>query len=82
MRIKKGGCKKPPFFILPKIMRYSSKLLICLCLTLAIVLVYGQVIDFDFIGFDDELYVTKNLNVQKGFTAEGVKLGFYHFSFS
>lgn len=60
-------------------MRYSSKLLICLCMTLAIVLVYGQVIDFDFVGFDDELYVTKNLNIQKGFTAEGVKWAFTTF---
>ncbi len=60
-------------------MRYSSKLLICLCLTLAIVLVYGQIIDFDFVGFDDELYVTKNFNVQKGFTVKGLKWAFTTF---
>jgi len=59
--------------------RYSSKLLICLCLTLAIVLVYGQVIDFDFVGFDDELYVTENFNVQKGFTVKGLKWAFSNF---
>jgi len=55
--------------------RYSSKLLICLCLTLAIVLVYGQIIDFDFVGFDDELYVPGNCHLKNGLNPENVLYG-------
>ncbi len=42
-------------------------------------MVYGQVVHFDFVGFDDELYVTKNFNVQKGFTVKGHKWAFTTF---
>ena len=53
--------------------------LVSLCLIVVIIVPYWQVINFDFVGYDDELYVTKNLNVQKGFTAEGVKWAFTSF---
>ncbi|MCJ7774059.1 MAG: tetratricopeptide repeat protein, partial [Desulfobacterales bacterium] len=63
-------------------MRYSSKLLICLCLTLAIVLVYGQVIDFDFVGFDDELYVSGNRHLKNGLNPENVAWAFTFHGYS
>ena len=55
------------------------KLMISLLLILAILIAYGQVRNFDFVGYDDELYVTENLDVQKGFTSEGVKWAFTTF---
>jgi len=53
--------------------------LVSLCLILAILVPYRQVIHFDFVGYDDELYVTENLHVQNGFTAKGVKWAFTTF---
>jgi len=44
----------------------------CLFLTLVIVIIYGQVGSFDFVDWDDGLYVTKNVYVQKGLSVEGV----------
>jgi hypothetical protein len=35
--------------------------------------VYRQVRGFDFINFDDDLYVTNNVVVQKGITGEGIR---------
>jgi tetratricopeptide (TPR) repeat protein len=58
---------------------HHLKLTISLLLIFAIIVVYGQAINFDFIGYDDELYVTENLNVQKGFTTKGVKWAFTTF---
>ena len=45
--------------------------MVSLFLILAIVMVYGQVGYFDFVDFDDGLYVTKNVYVQKGLSVEG-----------
>jgi len=47
-------------------------LMICLFLTLVIVIIYGQVGSFDFVDWDDGLYVTENVHVQKGLSVEGV----------
>jgi len=46
--------------------------MISLFLILTIVMVYGQVKNFDFVGFDDQDYVTENIQVQKGLTVESV----------
>ena len=54
-------------------------LLVALCLIAAIIIVYGKVKTFDFVGYDDELYVTKNLYVQKGVSPEGLKWAFTTF---
>jgi tetratricopeptide (TPR) repeat protein len=54
-------------------------MLVSLCLVLTILLAYGQISTLDFVGYDDELYVTENLNVQKGLTAEGLKWAFTAF---
>jgi tetratricopeptide (TPR) repeat protein len=58
---------------------FINVLLVILCLITGIVLVYIKVQNFDFVGFDDELYVTKNLHVQKGVSLEGIKWAFTTF---
>lgn len=57
----------------------------CLALVLFIFLVYGQVSHFDFVHYDDHVYVTDNLRVRAGLTAENIcwsllslDAGFWH----
>lgn len=50
--------------------------LVSLCLISGIICVYIQAVNYDFVGYDDELYVTKNLHVQKGISLEGLKWAF------
>ena len=55
-------------------------LIICLFLISSLFFVYSQVLNFDFIGhFDDDLYVTENLNVKAGLTKESIKWAFTTF---
>ncbi len=59
-----------------------SILQISILLVLANVLVYGQVIGFEFVNFDDAFYV-ENIHVKKGLTWEGLVWAFslkYNFS--
>jgi tetratricopeptide (TPR) repeat protein len=58
-----------------KLTKYSS-FWICLALTLAIVAVYCQVGNYDFVNYDDGEYVYTNLNIQKGFTCDAFKWAF------
>jgi len=51
-------------------------LLVSLYLVVAIFVAYGQVIQFNFVGYDDELYVTENIHVQEGVTYSGLKWAF------
>lgn len=53
--------------------------LVSLCLIIGIVVVYIKVQNFDFVGYDDELYVTQNHYVQKGISLEGIKWAFTTF---
>lgn len=62
--------------------RYHSKLLICLCLLGAIFVAYGQVINFDFVGFDDELYVSGNRHIKNGLNVENIVWAFSFHGFS
>ncbi|MBW2602832.1 MAG: tetratricopeptide repeat protein [Deltaproteobacteria bacterium] len=48
------------------------KVMISLLLILAIIIAYGQVKSFDFVGYDDQEYVTENSHVQKGITVDGI----------
>ena len=52
---------------------------VSLCLVSLIIGVYFQTIQFDFVGYDDELYVTENHIVQKGVSLEGIKWAFTTF---
>lgn len=54
-------------------------LLVILCLITGIVVVYIKVQNFDFVGYDDKLYVTQNQYVQKGISTEGIKWAFTTF---
>ena len=53
--------------------------LVSLGLIAVIIGAYIQVMNFDFVGYDDELYVTNNLHVQKGISLEGIKWAFTTF---
>jgi len=46
--------------------------LICLGLVISIIVCYGQVKNFEFINFDDPLYVTENKHVRSGVNKENI----------
>ena len=52
------------------------ELVICLSLATAILVVYLQLTNYDFVYYDDESYVTENTNVKAGFTIEGIVWAF------
>ncbi|MBC8433687.1 MAG: tetratricopeptide repeat protein [Desulfobacterales bacterium] len=54
--------------------------LVCLLLVIATFAVYGQITNFDFVGYDDEVYITDNQHVQAGLTFKGIQWAFstYH----
>ena len=58
---------------------FFKVLLVIFCLITGIVIVYIKVQNFDFVGYDDELYVTQNHYVQKGLASEGIKWAFTTF---
>ena len=60
-------------------MQSQKKLLITLILILSTLVVYWQVKDFDFAGYDDELYVIENHQVQAGISIEGTIWAFTTF---
>ena len=53
-----------------------TKTIICIFLIVATFCIYSQIQDHAFINFDDDLYITNNLNVQAGLTSESVKWAF------
>ena len=53
-----------------------TKIIICIFLIVATFCIYVQVQDHEFINFDDDLYITNNLNVQTGLTSESFKWAF------
>jgi protein O-mannosyl-transferase len=55
------------------------KIVISLLLILAIIIAYGQVRNFDFVGYDDQEYITGNSHVQKGLTVESIIWAFTSF---
>ncbi len=56
--------------------RASILVLICALLAIAIIVVYWQVINFDFINFDDHLYITENHIIIQGITLTGIRWAF------
>jgi len=62
-----------------KIANRHLLIMISLLLILAIIIAYGQVKNFDFVGYDDQEYVTENSHVQKGLTVEGIIWAFTSF---
>jgi protein O-mannosyl-transferase len=51
-------------------------LLICIVLAAATIAVYAPLKDYEFVNFDDGLYVTENALVQQGLTWEGLERAF------
>ena len=51
-----------------------KELLISLVLCLLVLARYEPVRDYGFVNFDDPLYVTENLRVQRGLAMEGLSL--------
>ncbi|RLC23122.1 MAG: hypothetical protein DRH21_07445 [Deltaproteobacteria bacterium] len=58
---------------------FRKVFLVSLCLVAAVIVTYIPVIHSDFVGYDDELYVTENKQVQEGFTFESLKWAFTTF---
>jgi protein O-mannosyl-transferase len=54
------------------------RLLIPLGLVALVLLVYGRTAGFDFLMWDDDVYVTQNPIVQRGLTVEGLRWVFTH----
>ena len=50
--------------------------LVCLFLVITTLAVYWQVRDYEFIGYDDVLYVTRNPHLQTGLSLEGITWAF------
>jgi len=55
-----------------KIYHYRSEIIICLVLVGLTLVVFGQVINYDFVNYDDRDYVTQNRHVQAGWTRDSV----------
>ena len=51
-------------------------LIICLLLVVTTMTVYGQVMRFEFVNYDDQRFVTENEHVQEGLTARGIAWAF------
>ena len=49
---------------------------LCLALVILAAVVYGRVCLFDFVNYDDDLFVTGNAHVQGGFTWQGIRWAF------
>ena len=54
----------------------SAPILISIALVSLVFVIFGQAVRHGFINFDDPLYVTENLLVQRGITAEGIVYAF------
>jgi len=53
-----------------------QKLIVYLVLTVLTLAVFWQVNQYDFVNFDDDIYVTQNSHVQSGITPEGFRWAF------
>jgi len=56
--------------------RLRSEFIVCLFLVVVIILAYLQLPSHDFLGFDDNEYITQNIHVQKGITLENIVWAF------
>jgi len=60
----------------------TVKIIICIFLVVATFAIYSQIQDHEFINYDDNIYVTENLNVQAGLTSESVEWAFATFAYA
>ena len=61
---------------------FHKVFLVSLCIIVTITVSYLQVINFDFVGYDDELYVTENRHVQSGLAVKSFIWAFTTFDAS
>ena len=61
---------------MPEKLKLEHPVLVALLLALAVVAVYLPVAQFDFTNYDDTHYVTRNPQVLKGLSWEGVRWAF------
>jgi cytochrome c-type biogenesis protein CcmH/NrfG len=54
----------------------KQTLIIYVILTIVTLAVFWQVHQYDFINFDDDVYVTNNIHIQSGITMDGVRWAF------
>ena len=66
--------ERPP--VQPLVQSRRKKILILLCLALATCAVYRHGLQNGFVNYDDDLYVTENLQVKAGLTLDGVWYAF------
>ena len=52
---------------------------VSLCLIVAIIITYAQVSNFDFVGYDDQEYITENSHVQEGLNLKSINWAFTSF---
>ena len=64
--------------ILPRTQNPYVLLTICGFLVLAVALSFAQSVGYDFVNYDDDMYVYENPQVTRGITAEGVAWAFAH----
>ena len=62
----------------PKISRRWLRLGICISLAMLTWVVFGQLLQYDFINYDDPRYVYENTNITKGLTIGGIAWAFTH----
>lgn len=55
---------------------HRKKLIIYIVLAVTVLAVYWQVHQFDFVNFDDHMYVTENNNIKSGITPESIRWAF------
>ncbi|HUN55828.1 MAG TPA: tetratricopeptide repeat protein [Smithella sp.] len=60
----------------PNIQSHRQKLIIYIVLVIATLAVFGQVYQYDFINFDDPVYITENGVIRNGVTPEGISWAF------
>jgi len=62
----------------PKISRRWLRLGICISLAVLTWVVFGQLLQYDFINYDDPRYVYENTNITNGLTIGGIAWAFSH----
>jgi len=55
---------------------FKRELSVCVCLGLVIAAIYGRVCGFDFVNYDDNLYITDNPHTKAGLTVDGIRWAF------
>ena len=58
---------------------FLKVIFVSLCLIVAMIIAYAQVGNFDFVGYDDQEYITENSHVQEGLNLKSINWAFTSF---